>query len=110
MPQTKVPGELRIDENKIVDYLLNPAKSRGKAAFFLRLGFRPEEWQVLAEALREQAKANPVANAVVSPYGMRYSVDGLLQTPNPREALPAIRTVWIQEDGGCARLITAHPV
>ena len=110
MPQAELPTELRVDENKVVDYLLNPAKSRGKAGFFLRLGFRPEAWQVLAEALREQARGNPVANAVVSPYGMRYSVDGLLQTPDFREALPTVRTVWIQEDDGHVRLITAHPV
>ena len=110
MPQAELPSDLRVAESKVVDYLLNPVKSRGKAGFLLRLGCRPEEWQVLAEAFREQARGNPVVNTVVSPYGMRYSVDGLLQTPDPREALPAIRTVWIQEDDSRARLIAAHPI
>ena len=37
---------LHVDQSKIVGYLLNEAKSRGKAAFFRRLGFRVEEWAI----------------------------------------------------------------
>jgi len=43
--------KVHIDESKVTDYLLNPAKSRGKAGFFLRFSFTPESWQEMARAL-----------------------------------------------------------
>jgi len=101
---------LRVDQSKITGYLLNDATGRGKATFFLRLGFRPENWETLAEALKAQARASPVASVVDSPYGTRYSVEGTIETPDNREPRPRVRTVWILETGAVApRLITAHP-
>lgn len=101
---------LRIDQSKIIGYLLNEATSRGKATFFLHLGFRPEDWETLAAALKAQARDNPVASIVDSPYGKRYSVDGTIETPDNRRPRPKVRTVWIVETGTKApRLITAHP-
>jgi hypothetical protein len=102
---------LRVDQSKIVDYLLSEAKGRGKATFFLQLGFHPERWTVLAEAIKVQARSHPVALAVDSPWGTRYSVDGSIDTPSGREPRPRVRTVWILETGSDQpRLITAHPV
>jgi hypothetical protein len=102
---------LRVDQSKIVGYLLNEVSGRGKATFFFRLGFRPDEWQTLVEALKAQARENPVASVVDSPYGKRYSVDGAINTPDYRQILPRVRTVWILEHGSKApRLITAHPI
>jgi hypothetical protein len=45
------------EQSKIIEYLLNPAHpdNSGKALFFQSLGFRPEEWQVLADAFRKLA-------------------------------------------------------
>ncbi len=60
---------LRVDQSKITDYLLNEVSSRGKATFFLHLGFRVEEWETLAAALKVQARDNPVTSIVDSPYG-----------------------------------------
>ena len=76
---------LRVDQSKIIGYLLNEATGRGKATFFLRLGFRPEAWETLAAALRAQARDNPVASMVDSAYGKRYSVDGTIETPDNRQ-------------------------
>ena len=102
---------LRVDESKITSYLLNQATSRGKATFFLRLGFRAEEWAIFAAALKAQARGNPVKSVVDSPYGKRYSVDGPIETPGDRQPRPRVRTVWILETGANEpRLITAHPV
>ena len=44
---------VEIAKEKITDYLLNPLHpdGAGKAIFFLAQGFRPEAWQVLADAL-----------------------------------------------------------
>ena len=102
---------LRVDQAKITGYLLSEATGRGKAAFFLRLGFRTESWETLAAALKAQARDNPVVSMVDSPYGKRYSVDGTIETPDNRQPRPKVRTVWILETGTEApRLITAHPV
>jgi hypothetical protein len=100
---------LRVDESKIIGYLLSHSNGQGKAAFFLGLGFQPENWITLADALTMLARTNPVAAEVDSSYGTRYSVDGELQTPSGRR--PRVRTVWILEpDSDEPRLITAHPV
>ena len=100
---------LRIDQSKIVGYLLSHSSGQGKAAFFLGFGFRPENWVALADALTAQAQGNPVVAQVDSLYGTRYSVDGDLETPAGRR--PRVRTVWILERGSEEpRLITAHPV
>lgn len=102
---------LRVDQSKITGYLLNDETGRGKATFFLRLGFRRENWEILAAALKAQARNNPVALVVDSPYGKRYSVDGAIETPDNRQPRPRVRTVWILETGTeVPRLITAHPV
>lgn len=102
---------LRIDKSKIVDYLLNPAKSRGKAAFFLKMGFNSSEWEALSEAMKNQALNHPVSITAESPYGKRYSIDGEIHTPDGRFPRPRIRTVWIEEnDSQEWRLITAHPI
>ena len=102
---------LRIDYSKVVDYLLSPEKSRGKAAFFLRMGFDPEQWEDLAHALKSQVRSGEISGAVESPYGTRYSVDGVMETPGSRSPGPRIRTVWISEHGADEwRLITAYPL
>lgn len=99
----------RVDESKVIDYLLNPAKSRGKAGFFLGFGFSVAAWQVLADALVEHGKSGFVYSVVESEYGTRYSVDGVLETPEGRK--PQVRSVWIVEIGtDYPRLITAHPI
>ena len=102
---------LLVEETKVIGYLLSEAASRGKATFFLRLGFRPDEWETLATALKVQAQNNRVTSMIDSAYGTRYSVDGPIETPDNRQPRPTIRTVWILETGTQApRLITAHPV
>ena len=99
---------LRVDEPKVVGYLLSQANSQGKAGFFLGFGFRPDVWSDLADALKTQARSNPVVAKVASPYGTRYSVDGEVVTPSGRR--PRVRSVWIHEhDSNELRLITAHP-
>ena len=102
-------NRLRVDESKVVGYLLSHANGQGKAGFFLTFLFQPGAWEELADALKAHARSNPVATKVDSRYGTRYSVDGELQTPSGRR--PRVRTVWILEHGSEEpRLITAHPV
>lgn len=100
-----------VDSSKIIDYLLSQSHPDGrtKAEFFMRFGFRIERWQELAEALRAVGTSNPVVAVVESAHGVRYTVDGQMQSPDGRT--PRVRTVWIAEPGGPGpRLITAHPM
>lgn len=109
MREIPFASRLRVDESKVVGYLLSHSHGQGKAAFFIGFGFRPEAWEVMADALKAQARGNPVATVVDSPYGTRYSIDGELETPGGRR--PRVRTVWILETGSDEpRLITAHPI
>ena len=101
----------RVDEEKITQYLLQPNHPTGrtKARFFSQFGFRAEQWWVFAAALRSHGARHEVVRVVDTDYGMRYSVDGTIETPDGRS--PGVRTVWQVdwEDGG-PRLVTAYPL
>ncbi|WP_291323640.1 DUF6883 domain-containing protein [Desulfonatronospira sp.] len=102
---------MHVEKRKILDYLLNKEKSRGKAAFFMSMGFKASHWEVLAQALKNQAVIGTVSSIVESPYGIRYTVDGPIETPNKRSPMPSIRTVWIRESATEEwRLVTAYPL
>jgi filamentous hemagglutinin len=108
-----LPGAeaLIVEREKITDYLLNPAHRYGesKARFFAAFGFRIEEWETLAHALREHGRSHEVTNVKETGFGPRYEVEGELIVPDGRR--PRVRTVW-QLDGGevAPRLITTYPV
>ena len=102
---------MRVEKRKVVDYLLNKEKSRGKAAFFIAMGFQVSHWEVLAQALKFQAVSGTVSSFVESPYGTRYTVDGPIETPDRRSPMPMIRTVWVKEPNFADwRLVTAYPL
>ena len=102
---------LIVPRGKIENYLLNsdhPLGS-GKAKFFVHFGFHRENWENLAEALKNHAQLNPVAEAIEDADGITYVVEGKLQTPSGRE--PQLRSVWLLETGELApRFITAYPL
>ena len=103
--------QLRVDREKITDYLLSAThpEGGGKAEFFARFGFHMADWEVLADALRKHGASHPVVKTVASSHGARYAVEGELESPDGRN--PRVRTVWIVEKGSTApRLITALPI
>ena len=103
------PDKLRVDREKVIAYLLSPTHphGKGKANFFVRFGFRLEDWELLAEALRTHGVSQQVVKTVESPYGTRYAVQGPLESPDGRH--PLVRTVWLLKKGQVApRLITAY--
>jgi hypothetical protein len=65
-----------VEQQKIVDYILNPAHpdNGGKAQFFLDLGFCRNQWRSLALAFRKVAEDCPAAKGVASPHGQKYIV------------------------------------
>jgi hypothetical protein len=100
-----------VEREKIADYLLNPAHRYGasKARFFAGFGFRIEQWERLAGALREHGCTHDVARVRETGFGPRYAVEGVLNTPGGHR--PRVRTVWQLDEGVVApRLITAYPL
>ena len=100
----------QIPKAKVVKYLLSPTHpdGGGKAEFFTAMGFRREEWQVLADSLRQVARDFPVTKSMTSPHGRKYIIDGVLPTPSGQR--PIVRTVWIVDAGTeTPRLVTAYP-
>ena len=83
-----------VEREEIVDYLLSSTHRYGasKARFFSGFGFRVEQWERLAEALREHGRTREVVRQHETGFGPRYVVEGELTTPSGRR--PHVRTVW----------------
>lgn len=100
-----------VERDKILDYLLNPAHRYGasKARFFALFGFRVENWEALAEALRQHGQQHEVKRVKETGFGPRYEVEGELSAADGRK--PRVCTVWQLDHGQLApRLITAYPL
>lgn len=100
-----------VEEAKIREYLLNADHPYGasKARFFAQFGFRKEDWEELALALKEHARQHEVAKMKETGFGPRYEVVGGLPAPDGRR--PRVCAVWQLDQGQAApRLITAYPV
>jgi hypothetical protein len=99
-----------VEREKIEDYLLNAAHpdNGGKAAFFEGLGFRRDQWETLATALRMVAALAETAQIMDSPHGRKYVILGMIQSPGGKSAI--VQTIWIVDTGlAVARLVTAYP-
>lgn len=100
-----------VDPLKVTGYLLSLDHPQGKskADFFSRFGFHRDRWEVLAEALLTHASRHRVVSTVDTDNGIRYTVDGRLDTPDGRN--PFVRAVWgVEKPGTAPRLITAYPL
>ncbi|PYK28752.1 MAG: hypothetical protein DME59_01970 [Verrucomicrobia bacterium] len=109
----KLPNtdKLIVEREKIADYLLNAAHRYGasKARFFAEFGFRIENWDQLADALREHGRTHEVTSEQETGFGPRYVVEEELNTPTSRR--PRVRTVWQMDKSTIApRLISAYPL
>jgi hypothetical protein len=104
-------GQATVPERKITAYLLSFSHrdGRAKAAFFVRFGFTADAWDTLAGALRRHAEDNDVAEIEQTLFGVSYTVEGPLTTPDERT--PWVRVVWFVPTGEVVpRLVTAYPV
>ena len=100
-----------IPDAKIAHYLLDPEHEDGgpKADFFIKQGFNPAEWPRLATFLLHHAETHEVNRTVLTPFGLKYIIDGVMEMPSGQFCL--IRVVWIiktRED--FPRLVTAYPL
>lgn len=108
----KIPNADRavITEDKLCNYLLNPAHRRGgsKAALLLAMGYRVDDWQQLEADIRTNHLAAEVDRESDTAYGPRYELVSPLHGPNGKMVI--FRSVW-QIDLGTnyPRLITMYP-
>jgi hypothetical protein len=99
-----------VPEAKIVNYLLSPSHSggRAKARFLESFGFRADDWQALRDAAIAHATANDIVSSHQTRFGTRYEIDGPLPTPDGRA--PIVRVVWfVHLRENVPRLVTLVP-
>lgn len=101
----------QIKPEKITAYLLSESHPSGrhKAKFFASFGFAPNNWHQLSQALLKHAQEHNVASVESSVFGVRYVVEGTIQSPDKRN--PFIRAVWfIEKNSTMPHFVTAYPV
>lgn len=100
-----------IPSTKLSDYLLSSthAVGKGKARFFRGFGFNEQNVLSLEVGLLAIAQTEVVVDVIPTPYGIKYIIDGKLNTPTG--VIINIRTVWmIEQDEGNPRFVTAYPL
>lgn len=109
----KLPGynSVFISKVKLTDYVLSETHTTGKskAKFFRKLGFFETNVGLFEKALRKLIKSEEVKDEIVSEYGIKYIVDGKINTPIGKTV--RIRTIWIIENGQKRpRFVTVYPL
>src|SRR3989344_7866747 len=86
-----------IPREKLTEYVLSETHSTGKfkAKYFGNLGFNGANIRFFQEALQKIVKSEEVKNEIVSPYGIKYILDGKISTPSGK--IVQVRTIWIIE-------------
>ena len=103
--------EAEVPRAKIVLYLLNPEhrSGKGKARFFASHGFAVEDWQKLADAVRQHARAHAITKEETTPLGVRFVVEGDMTMADG--AVAGVRAVWfIELAERIPRFVTAYPL
>lgn len=104
------PDDLIVEQEKIAGYLLNLDHRYGatKAKFFMAVRFSVEQWNILADALRDHGRTHYIKSFRETGFGRRNVVQGDMKTPAGPQAF--IRSIWqFDRDNVAPRLITAYP-
>ncbi len=100
-----------IPSAKLLEYLLSPTHTVGKAKakFFRYYGFDETNIRLLEQGLLTIARTSEVQEKMISPYGMKYILEGELPTPNL--VVVRLQTIWIIErEWNNPRFVTAYTV
>lgn len=103
------PAKVVIPSEKLSDYLLSSTHpiGRHKSAFFLGLGYTPEEPDLLASDLTSLLVASATAGEITK-FGQKVLSSGLLSGPNGQTG--RVLMVWIILSGDSSiRFVTAYP-
>jgi hypothetical protein len=91
------------------EYLLSATHPIGrfKARFFNALGFTPDRWEELAQALRIQHLTQDGQPSGRTDQGQKYTIRAILNGPTGQSAL--VVSVWFIPAGGdVPRFVTAY--
>ena len=106
--RVKLPEDVVIPEDKLVRYLLLPREENDKSQFLGIAGYTLGTWEVLARDLHDLAKTHEISDKAISPYGIKWEVQGSLTGPNGQ--ILYVVTVWITlETSGETRFVTLFP-
>lgn len=99
-----------IDSAKLRDYLLSPQHPVGrfKAAFFAQLGYRQDNWQMLAADLRTQHLTRDAREWPASRHGRKFEIRAPLRGPNG-QTLDVVSVWMIRVLEDMPRFVTAYP-
>ena len=99
-----------IPHEKLYGYLLSRAHPVGrfKAAFFAKLGYRSDTWQVFAARLGAQHLTPDAQLVETTEFGQKYEIRAILKGPIGPPVM--VVSIWlIPSDGGSPRFVTAYP-
>lgn len=103
-------GLYRVDEAKILDYLLNAdhPEGRSKAGFFMAMGFASHNWEDLRRALLRAPIHGVQVDTETTRYGDKAVFIHEIHGPNGVNRL--VRTVWFRASSDVGwRLVSAYP-
>jgi len=109
----KLPNAERaiVADLKLTGYLLSTThkEGKGKASVFFSHGFHLEFADKLRKALKKVAISNPVSKSFETEHGMKFVIEGLLETQDGRRIF--LRTIWMIDPGGTIpHLVSAYPL
>ena len=100
-----------IQPQKLTGYLLSETHEvgRSKAKLLRAFGFNQENVAMLEQELLRIAQTQEVQETIATPHGIKYVMDGMIQTPQGRSL--QLRTVWIIDtEQTKPRFVTARPL
>jgi hypothetical protein len=95
----------------LTEYLLSErhAIGKAKAKYFRSLGYNDANIDQLQRDLIMIVKSHEITHKVETPFGLKYIVEGQLETPNG--PIAQVITVWVVEPiDNRPRFITAYPI
>jgi hypothetical protein len=102
---------LYINPEKLRSYLLNIHHIDGssKAKLLLSFGFNINDIAQLHNEIISHAIINEASKVIVTEYGRKYTIEGLIQTPSGRAVM--IRSIWLQEiQEEIIKFVTLYPI
>ena len=86
---------------------VNHPNGGAKARFFLAKGFSVSGLRAFVDSIARHPIDNPIQETEITEFGVKVMVRCRLRTPDGTD--PCILTVWMVEDSGTPRLVTAYP-